>query len=85
MSLLLHEDIEIFSELITKEMGKPLYQSRLEIKKCIHLCEYYLETSEDVLMDKPIISPGQKGFIAHEPLGIILVHNAMEFPLLAGF
>ena len=49
LALLLHEDIEIFSKLITNEMGKPLYQSKLEIKKCIKLCEYYFETSENVL------------------------------------
>ena len=80
LALLLHEDIEIFSKLITNEMGKPLYQSRLEIKKCINLCEYYLETSEDVLIDKPIRLPGQKGFIAHEPLGIILGIMPWNFP-----
>ena len=77
---MLYEDIEIFSELITNEMGKPLYQSRLEIKKCINLCEYYLENSEDVLIDKPIRLPGQKGFIAHEPLGIILGIMPWNFP-----
>ena len=80
LALLLHEDIEIFSKLITNEMGKPLYQSKLEIQKCIKLCEYYFETSENILSDKPINLPGQKGFIAHEPLGIILGIMPWNFP-----
>ncbi len=80
LALLLDKDTEIFSELITSEMGKPLYQSRLEIKKCINLCEYYLETSKDVLKDKPISFPGKKGFISHEPLGIILGIMPWNFP-----
>ena len=37
----LNDNIEKYSELITLEMGKPIKESRAEIKKCILLCDFY--------------------------------------------
>ena len=37
-----------------------------------------------MFLDKPINLPDQKGFISHEPLGIILGIMPWNFPLLAG-
>ena len=55
LALYFEDNIETLSNLITMEMGKPLQQSRQEIKKCIKLCKYYFDNSEKVLVDNPII------------------------------
>ena len=80
LALYFEDNIETLSNLITMEMGKPLQQSRQEIKKCIKLCKYYFDNSEKVLVDNPIKLTNQKGFVSHQPLGVILGIMPWNFP-----
>jgi succinate-semialdehyde dehydrogenase/glutarate-semialdehyde dehydrogenase len=71
---------EKYAELITREMGKTIAQSRAEIEKCASVCEYYAEDAEKYLKDKPIKTDAQKSFISYQPLGTILAIMPWNFP-----
>ena len=74
------ENIETLAELITKEMGKPLSQSRAEIEKCTTLCDYYYNIQPSVFEEVQYIDDA-KTIISYKPLGIILLIMPWNFPL----
>ena len=71
---------EDFSKLMTREMGKPIIQSRAEIDKCVWLCNYYCENAEHFLADELIQTDATKSFVSFQPLGIILAVMPWNFP-----
>ena len=76
----LSNHINDYALIITQEMGKPISESIAEIKKCIHLCDYYLENSELYLKSKKIHLDSQIAEIRSEPLGVILGIMPWNFP-----
>lgn len=71
---------QFLAETCTLEVGKPLKQSIAEAKKCITLCEYYLNHAEDFLKDKHLKSDASESFVTYEPLGVILGVMPWNFP-----
>lgn len=69
-----------FSELITREMGKRIEESRLEIDKCAWVCEYYASNAETMLANESIESDASKSYVAFQPLGPILAVMPWNFP-----
>lgn len=78
---ILKRDMSKISELMTIEMGKPILQSKAEVKKCITLIDYYHENIEKFLEDKVIETEYEKSFISYRPLGVILGIMPWNFPL----
>ncbi len=76
----LNENLEKYSELITLEMGKPITQSRAEIKKCILLCDFYEKNAARFLADQLIETEAQESFISYDPLGVILAVMPWNYP-----
>ena len=71
------------AEDITRQMGKPISQSKNEVKGMIHRAEVCCELAEDALKD--ITFPemeGKRCFIKREPLGVVLNIAAWNYPLL---
>lgn len=66
--------------LATTEMGKPITEALAEIEKCAWVCEYYADTSPEVLADREIVASGSRSWIAHEPLGVVLAIMPWNFP-----
>ena len=60
---------ENLSEVITKEMGKPLNQSVREIEKCALLCRYYREHGEHFLSPREEFLHYKKSYVHYAPLG----------------
>ncbi len=60
---------EILSEIITKEMGKPLNQSVKEIEKCALLCRYYKEYGQHFLSPREEFLHYKKSYVHYAPLG----------------
>ena len=71
---------ERFSELITKEMGKPLSQSIREVEKCALLCRYYREHGEYFLSPREERLHHKKSYVSYEPLGGVLGIMPWNFP-----
>jgi succinate-semialdehyde dehydrogenase/glutarate-semialdehyde dehydrogenase len=71
---------EKYAQIITAEMGKPIQQSRAEIKKCALACEYYAYHAQAFLADEQIKTAATRSYIAYEPLGIILAIMPWNFP-----
>jgi succinate-semialdehyde dehydrogenase/glutarate-semialdehyde dehydrogenase len=71
---------EEFSRLMTLEMGKPITQSRAEVKKCSWVCEYYAENAEKFLSNEVIETDASKSFVTFQPLGIVLAVMPWNFP-----
>ncbi|AKB44150.1 NAD-dependent succinate-semialdehyde dehydrogenase [Methanosarcina vacuolata] len=76
----LRQNAEIYAEIITKEMGKPIRQSRDEIEKCAWICDYYAENAAEFLKDEVVDIGAEKSYVTFEPLGVIFGIIPWSFP-----
>ena len=74
------EKKEMLSEIITKEMGKPLNQSIREIEKCALLCRYYKEHGQYFLSPREEFLHYKKSYVHYAPLGGVLGIMPWNFP-----
>ncbi|HEX7025787.1 MAG TPA: NAD-dependent succinate-semialdehyde dehydrogenase [Gammaproteobacteria bacterium] len=77
---ILRNDINLLSELISLEMGKPITESRKEIEKCAWVCEYYAGSAEGFLEPERIKSEARDSYVIFQPLGVILAIMPWNFP-----
>lgn len=77
---ILREDKERFALMITREMGKPILESRAEIDKCAWVCQYYAENAAIYLEDEFVQTDAQRSYIRKQPLGLILAIMPWNFP-----
>ena len=80
LSTLLNDKAEEMSIIISDEMGKPKKQGMAEIRKCVWLCDYYLENSEQILSNKRVKTEFYESFVTYRPLGLILGIMPWNFP-----
>ena len=76
----LRKNSEKYSLLMTKEMGKPIAQSRAEVEKCAWVCDYYAENAEKFLTDEEIKTDASKSYVSFQPIGIVLAIMPWNFP-----
>ena len=69
-----------YSQLMAREMGKPVMQASGEIEKCIWLCEYYLNNAKQFLAEKNIDSDTHKCIVSFQPIGLVLGIMPWNFP-----
>ncbi len=77
---ILRQNTAVYAEIITKEMGKPVRQSRAEIQKCARLCDYYAENAAGLLKDEIVDIGSEKSYVIFEPLGVIFGIMPWNFP-----
>ena len=77
---ILRNNIDEYSELMTREMGKPIAGARAEVEKCAWVCDYYAENGDSFLKDEIIETDAQKSFVTYEPLGTVLAVMPWNFP-----
>ncbi len=77
---LLLERKDQYAALITREMGKPIKESRSEIEKCAWVCEYYSENAQRFLFSEEIATEYHKAQIDYQPLGPVLAIMPWNFP-----
>ncbi|UCE89062.1 MAG: NAD-dependent succinate-semialdehyde dehydrogenase [Pseudomonadota bacterium] len=76
----LRDNLEEYARLITQEMGKLIRESRAEIEKCAHACDYYAEHGPAFLHDEEIASDAGLSYVAYLPLGTVLAVMPWNFP-----
>lgn len=76
----LRENVLEYAEMITLEMGKPIAESKGEVKKCALACDYYAENAQAFLEDEIIKTDARSSFVKHEPIGAILAVMPWNFP-----
>lgn len=81
----LNENIESFAKDLTLEMGKPISESRNEIKGALYRIKFFVENAEKYLSDQRVHhSNGVEEIIKYEPLGVICNISAWNYPYLVG-
>jgi len=78
---------ETLARTLTHEVGKPIRQSRNEIKGLLGRIDFFLAESAAALRDEKVFADaGQKleERIAHEPLGVIANISAWNYPYFVG-
>ncbi|MFI9509603.1 aldehyde dehydrogenase family protein [Nocardia sp. NPDC052566] len=68
------------SELITREMGKPIAQAAAEIAKCAATCDYYADRLTDLLAPRAVDVLPDIGQIRIRPLGVVLAIMPWNYP-----
>jgi succinate-semialdehyde dehydrogenase/glutarate-semialdehyde dehydrogenase len=77
---LLSAESERCAVMISTEMGKPLEESKAEMKKCIALCRYYAALEEALPADKQISVGSSSAVVRAYPLGVVLGIMPWNFP-----
>ncbi|MFD2094088.1 NAD-dependent succinate-semialdehyde dehydrogenase [Blastococcus deserti] len=78
---ILRADVEQLALLVTREMGKPLAESRAEVEKCATACDYYAGHAGEFLADEPVATSADRSWIGYEPVGVVLAVMPWNFPL----
>ncbi|MBI5226011.1 aldehyde dehydrogenase family protein [Candidatus Micrarchaeota archaeon] len=80
LSAVLRKDKEKYASLATREMGKPITQSRDEIEKCAWAAEVFIQSAATWLQDEQAEADGIKHLIRFEPFGAILGITPWTYP-----
>src|SRR6266576_4072869 len=77
---LLDERKERYGRLMTLEMGKTLRSAIEESAKCATGCRYYAQHAEEFLGDELVDVAGETGYVAFQPIGVVLAIMPWNFP-----
>lgn len=72
---------EELAVLVTREMGKPLVESRGEVDKCAIGLEFYADHAHQFLADEQYATDADRSWVSYEPVGIVLAIMPWNFPL----
>jgi acyl-CoA reductase-like NAD-dependent aldehyde dehydrogenase len=78
---------ETLARTLTSEVGKPIRQSRNEIKGLLARIDFFLEESTRALRDEKVhadVANNLEERISHEPLGVIANISAWNYPYFVG-
>jgi succinate-semialdehyde dehydrogenase/glutarate-semialdehyde dehydrogenase len=74
----LRERASELSQLVTREVGKPLAESAFEVEKCASACEYFASAGPAMLAEEQV---DETSIVAYEPIGVIFAVMPWNFPL----
>lgn len=76
---------ETLALTLTDEMGKPITQSRNELKGLLARLDFFLENTAKELAEETVFSDkGMTEKIRHEPLGVVANISAWNYPYFVG-
>jgi len=82
---LLEAEVEESAAMVTREMGKPIAQSRAEVLKCAKNLRYYADHAEAMLASSSLEDPSKVGASEAgsiwQPLGLVLAIMPWNYPL----
>jgi succinate-semialdehyde dehydrogenase/glutarate-semialdehyde dehydrogenase len=77
---LLRENTDKYAVQITREMGKPIKQSRAELEKCVWLCNYYAEKAPGFLESESFETDYHNSYVSYESIGVVLAVMPWNYP-----
>jgi succinate-semialdehyde dehydrogenase/glutarate-semialdehyde dehydrogenase len=77
---ILEQRKEEYGSLMTLEMGKTLKSAIEEAAKCATGCRYYADHAEAFLGDELVDTEEETGYVAFQPLGVVLAIMPWNFP-----
>jgi len=77
----LDEHNERLARTITREMGKPITESRAEIQKCALTARYYAEHGKNMLANLNLEAKNKKAKVLYQPLGVIFGIFPWNYPM----
>jgi len=70
------------AQLIAKEMGKPITQSREEVDGAVGELNWFINNTEKYISDEKLLDQEQvEGFISFEPVGVFGVISPWNYPI----
>jgi succinate-semialdehyde dehydrogenase/glutarate-semialdehyde dehydrogenase len=78
---LLRDRANDLAVLVTREMGKPVAESRAEVHKCATGLEFYADNAATYLADEPYDTDADRAWVSYEPVGVVLAVMPWNFPL----
>ena len=66
--------------LATREMGKPISEAILEVKKCATVCDYYATEAQRIMAPEVIETDAGKSYVRFDPIGVVLAVMPWNFP-----
>lgn len=81
LAAVLREHSEAYATMMTREMGKPIKESRAEVEKCAWLAEFVAEKGVEWLSDRRVEADGKEHIITFDPLGVLFMIMPWNFPL----
>ncbi len=76
----LRDGVEELALLATREMGKPIADSRAEIEKCAWCCEWFADNGPAMLEPSAVDTGAARSFVAYAPLGVLFAIMPWNFP-----
>ena len=76
----LREKKEDFAQLMTREVGKLIRDSRDEIELCAAICDYTAKEGPQVLADEERQAQGATAIVTYSPMGVIYGIQPWNFP-----
>ncbi|SAL02395.1 aldehyde dehydrogenase (NAD) family protein [Caballeronia pedi] len=80
MAAALRRNLEPLALIATREMGKPISQSRAEVEKCAAVCDWYAEHGPAMLADERTSVADDKAYVSYLPIGGVLAVMPWNFP-----
>lgn len=76
----LRERKEEFAQLMTREVGKLIEDSRTEVELCAAICDYTAKQGPVALADEERDAEGATGIVTHAPIGVVYGIQPWNFP-----
>lgn len=77
----LREKIDPLAEIMTKEMGKLISESKAEVELCAAICDYYAEHGPEMMKKQPLKSQLGKAYYLKQAIGVVIACEPWNFPL----
>ena len=84
---LIVERQEVLARTLTQEVGKPIRQSRNELKGLLARLDFFVAESARALRDETVLADAAQKLeerISHEPLGLVANISAWNYPYFVG-
>ena len=82
MGRLVEANAEALARLVTREIGKPLHESRGEVREIVDTCDFFLGEGRRLYgQTVPSEMPDKQLFTFREPVGVAAVVTAGNFPV----